>query len=462
MSSSQTGAAITARLDRLPSSPYLWRLLVLLSLGAFFEIYDLFFTAYVSPGLIRSGIFSATEKGLFGLPDQAAFASATFAGLFFATIIFAQVADKYGRRAIFTYALLWYALATAIMAFQDTRFGVLLWRFIAGLGVGVELVTIDSYVTELMPKSMRGRAFAINQSIQFLAVPLVTFLSWQLIDIDPLGIAGWRWVVAFPVLGALIVWWIRREVPESPRWLAQHGRIEEADKITTALEARIASETGRPLPAPDAPREEVGSASFSELWKSPYKNRAIMLAIFNFFQTIGFYGFGNWAPQLIAAQGVTITKSLQYSFIIALVYPLGPLLCSLFADKIERKWQIISAALGTATFGLIFTRMSQPLLMVILGSLITTTNNLLSYAYHAYQAELFPTRIRARAVGFVYSFSRVSTVFTSFTIAFFLQNFGTSGVFAFIAFAMVVVMISIGVFGPRTNNLALEEISQAA
>jgi len=100
--------------------------------------------------------------------------------------------------------------------------------------------------------------------------------------------------------------------------------------------------------------------------------------------------------------------------------------------------------------------------MVILGSLITTTNNLLSYAYHAYQAELFPTRIRARAVGFVYSFSRVSTVFTSFMIAFFLQNFGTSGVFAFIAFAMVVVMISIGVFGPRTNNLALEEISQAA
>jgi putative MFS transporter len=87
---------------------------------------------------------------------------------------------------------------------------------------------------------------------------------------------------------------------------------------------------------------------------------------------------------------------------------------------------------------------------------------LLSYAYHAYQAELFPTRIRARAVGFVYSFSRVSTVFTSFMIASFLQNFGTSGVFAFIAFAMVVVMVSIGVFGPRTNNLALEEISQAA
>jgi MFS transporter, putative metabolite:H+ symporter len=462
MSSSQAAAAITARLDRLPSSPYLWRLLVLLSLGAFFEIYDLFFTAYVSPGLIRSGIFSATEKGLFGLPDQAAFASATFAGLFLGTIVFAQVADKYGRRAIFTYALLWYALATAIMAFQDTRFGILSWRFIAGVGVGVELVTIDSYVTELMPKSMRGRAFAINQSIQFLAVPAVTLLSWLLIPIDPFGIAGWRFVVGFPVVGAIIVWWIRRELPESPRWLAQHGRIEEAEKITSAIEARIASETRQPLPAPDTPKVEVGSASFSEMWKSPYKNRAIVLAIFNFFQTIGFYGFGNWVPQLLASQGASFTKSLEYSFIIALVYPLGPLLCSLFADKIERKWQICIAAFGTAVFGLLFSQMSEAVMLVVFGILITTSNNLLSYSYHAYQAELFPTRIRARAIGFVYSFSRLSTVFTSFMIAFFLVNFGAPGVFVFIAFAMAVVIVSIGVFGPRTNNLALEEIAATA
>jgi MFS transporter, putative metabolite:H+ symporter len=455
-------ASVTARLDRLPSSPYLWRLLVLLSLGGFFEVYDLFLTAYVTPGLIRDNIFLESNKGLFGLTDQATFAAAMFAGLFVGTILFGWVADKYGRRNIFTFALLWYAAATAIMAFQSTRLGVNLWRFVTGVGVGVEFITIDAYVSELMPKALRGRAFAVSQAIAFLAAPVGTFLAWQLVPLHPFGISGWRIVVLVPVIGALLVWWIRREVPESPRWLAQHGKVDEAEKVMAGIETRIAAETGKPSPGPGRPVEEVGSASFSEIWKPPYAQRAIMLAIFNFFQTIGFYGFANWVPQLLASQGASFTKSLQYGFIIALVYPLGPFICSLFADKIERKWQIISAALGTATFGLIFTRMSEPLLMVILGSLITTTNNLLSYAYHAYQAELFPTRIRARAVGFVYSFSRVSTVFTSFMIAFFLQNFGTSGVFAFIAFAMVVVMISIGVFGPRTNNLALEEISQAA
>jgi putative MFS transporter len=83
----------------------------------------------------------------------------------------------------------------------------------------------------------------------------------------------------------------------------------------------------------------------------------------------------------------------------------------------------------------------------------------LSYSYHAYQAELFPTRIRARAVGFVYSWSRLSTIFTSFMIAFFLQKFGTPGVFAFIAASMLMVILSIGIFGDRTKGLSLEEIS---
>jgi putative MFS transporter len=185
-----------------------------------------------------------------------------------------------------------------------------------------------------------------------------------------------------------------------------------------------------------------------------------MLAMFNFCQAIGFFGFSNWVPQLLASRGASFTKSLQYSFIIALAYPISSLLCGLIADKIERKWQIVSAAICTACFGLLFSQMSSAAGLVILGVLITASNNLMSYSYHAYQAELFPTRIRARAVGFVYSFSRLSTVFTSFMIAFFLQNFGSGGVFAFIAFAMAMVVVLIGVFGPRTNNLALEETSQ--
>jgi MFS transporter, putative metabolite:H+ symporter len=91
--------------------------------------------------------------------------------------------------------------------------------------------------------------------------------------------------------------------------------------------------------------------------------------------------------------------------------------------------------------------------------LITLSNNVLSYSFHGYQTELFPTRVRARAVGFTYSFSRISTVFAAFIISWFLQTAGTKGVFGLIAFAMLMVVLSIGIWGPRTRELELEQIS---
>jgi putative MFS transporter len=455
------GAAdIAARLDRLPASRAVWRLIALISLGGCFEYYDLFMTAYVSPGLIAAGVFHADAKGLFGLTDQATFAAATFLGLFIGTLVFSQVADRFGRRAVFTGSLLWYCAATLMMAGQSTALGVDLWRLIAGIGIGVELVTIDAYVVELAPPAIRGRAIAINQFIQFLAVPLVAFASWALIPLSPLGIAGWRWVVAAGAVGALAVWVIRARVPESPRWLAAHGRTAEADKILSAIEAEIAKERGKPLPpAQPKPEGEAVRGRFAELFRRPYLGRTVMLSVFNVAQTIGFYGFGNWLPSLISAQGHSVTKSLAWSFIIALAYPVGPLIFSGLADRVERKWQIVAAALGTASFGLLFGQASAPAALISLGVAITLSNNLLSYAFHAYQAELFPTRLRARAVGFVYSWSRLSTVATSFLVAFFLREAGARGVVAFIAAAMGVVVLTISLFGPRTRHLGLEEIS---
>jgi len=455
-----SAAEITARVDRLPACWTVWRLVVLLSLGAFFEMYDLFQTAYVSPGLISSGIFRVGAKGLFGLTDQATFAAATFAGLFVGTILFGSVADKFGRRTIFTYSMLWYTVANVAMGVQHTYVGVDLWRFISGLGIGVEIVTIDAYISEFAPRRIRGRAFALNQSVQFLAIPSVTLASWILVPRSPLGVTGWRWVIFLGAFGAIAVWFIRRKIPESPRWLAQQARFEEARNAIAQIEASVEAETGHPLPEPVAgPAELPGAGTFSEIWAPPYGGRTAMLIVFNFFQTIAFYGFGNWVPAIMASKGANITNSLLYSTVIAVVYPVAPLLFMAFADGYERKWQIVTAAIGTATFGLLFARQTATAWLITLGMLITFSNNLLSYSFHAYQAELFPTRIRARAIGFVYSWSRLSTMFTSFMIAFFLENFGTKGVFAFIAGSMLMVILSVGVFGPKTNNLSLEEIS---
>src|SRR3979411_60838 len=244
---------VSARLDRLPATAYIWKLIILLSLGGFFEVYDIALTASLSPGLIRAGIFHAV-KGLFGLTDQATFAASTFFGLFVGTVAFASVADRFGRRAIFTVSLLWYAAATVIMALQNNAVMIDLWRFIGSIGIGVELVTIDSYIAELVPKQIRGRAFAVNHTVQLTAVPIVALLSWQLIPLKPLGMDGWRWVALGPALGAIFVWWIRRTVPESPRWLAARGRIHEAEQVTSMIEAHVAPQAGGELSDPGATR----------------------------------------------------------------------------------------------------------------------------------------------------------------------------------------------------------------
>jgi putative MFS transporter len=453
--------AIGARMDRLPATRAIWKLIALLSLGGFFEFYDLFFTGYIAPGLVRSGILTASTRGLFGTTGVASFVAAMFSGLFLGTALFGFVADRFGRRTIFTCSLLWYTAASVVMAFQNDVFGLNLWRFISGIGVGVELVTIDTYLSELAPKEMRGRAFAFNQTIQFSAVPVVALLAWLLVPRAPLGLDGWRWVVLTGAAGAVFVWWIRRSVPESPRWLAQHGRLAEADRVLSEWETRIASESGMRLPSPERTDAPAARGRFAEIWTHPeYRKRTLMLVIFNIFQTVGFYGFSNWVPTLLIARGIPVTSSLEYTFLIAIAAPFGPLAAYALADKMERKWQIVLAASGVAVLGVLFGQITAAPVLILLGMLLTMSNNILSFSFHAFQAELYPTRIRALAVGFVYSWSRLSVVFSAFAISFILDRFGVPGVFTFIAGSMLIVVLAIGLLGPRTNQLALETISK--
>jgi putative MFS transporter len=295
----------------------------------------------------------------------------------------------------------------------------------------------------------------------FTSVPVVAFIAWQLVPMTIYGIDGWRWVVIIGSIGAVVIWWIRRSLPESARWLEQEGRKAEADSIVSELEQKIRADIGHDLPPPQiiAGEDVQKAGAWMEMWSPDYRNRTIMLVIYNLFQTVGYYGFSSWVPQLLISQHIEVTKSLAYTFIIAIAAPIGPLVGVLFADRFERKWQIAGAAIGIAVFGLLFAQQTTAQGVIVCGLLITLCNNWMSFSFHAYQAELYPTRIRAQAVGFVYSWSRFSAIFSGFIIAFLLGNYGTNGVFAFIATAMVIVFFVIGGMGPAVVKRRLEAIA---
>jgi putative MFS transporter len=446
--------SIAARIERLPLGRFHRRFIALVSLGIFFDLYDVFIVAYIGAALQQSGFLSLQQFSVF--------VAAGFLGMFFGTIVFGMGSDRMGRRSAFITLLLIYSVFTLAGAFAPSAGWLIALRFLAGLGIGAEIVVIDTYVTEIVPSHARGRYVAITQVVGFCAVPVAAVLSRLLVPTHFL-LAGWRWVMIIGGSGALLSWWFRRNLPESPRWLESRGRISEAETVVTALEAESFS-TARPseIAIGASPERRVAAperAAFAELWRQPYLPRTVMLILFQALQTIGFYGFANWAPTFLLKRGVSLLHSLEYTLLIALVSPIGPLLGAITSDRLERKWTIVVLALLVALFGLGFGNATAPAAVIAFGALLTLCNYWFSATFHAYQSELFPTRIRATGVGFTYSWSRLSAALSSLLIGAVLV-YGVPAVFVLLASAMGGVALIVALLGPRTNRMALEDLAR--
>jgi putative MFS transporter len=440
--------SIAARIEQIPVGKFHRRFIALVSLGGWFDFYDIYMMAYIGAALQQSGFLS--------LHQFTTAIAAGFLGMFTGTIVFGMGSDRMGRRSAFVTMLLIYSLFTLAGAFAPSAAWLVVLRFFAGIGIGAELVVIDTYVSEMVPSSSRGRYVAITQTTGFTAVPVVAILVRLLVPTHFL-MEGWRWVMVIGSLGSALAWYFRRSLPESPRWLESRGRHQEAQQVVAMLESDSPNRASVLEAAAQPPPSE--RASFAELWRPPYRRRTIMLVIFHALQTIGYYGFANWAPTFLLRRGVSLLHSLEYTLLIALVSPLGPAIAVWTSDKLERKWSIVVTALLIAMFGLGFAFWSLPALIVASGALVTLCSNWFSALLHAYQSELFPTRLRATGVGFTYSWSRLSAVFSSLLIGAVLVH-GVPAVFALLAAAMCGVALVIGIFGPRTNRIALEQLSR--
>jgi putative MFS transporter len=453
--------AILARIDRLPPSRHLMGVVARIAAGGWFEFFELFMPGFISLGLVRSGIFTITNKGLLDTHSFASFLASFFVGMFLSTAVFGFVSDKFGRRAVFIYSMVVYSLAQLAVAVLSDPLLIDLARLVAGFAVGMQLVNNDCYITELTPRSRRGHYMTVSYIFVLSSIPVAALLAALLVPQDPFGIAGWRIVVALGSLSGLLVWFIQRGLPESPRWLEVHGRVAEANTIVTHIEQQIETELGVALAPPDlgVPDALIEKGRWQEIFSAFYLPRTLLISVFQFSQTIAVFGFTAFVPVLLIKHGFSIVHSLNYSLAIVLLAPVGAACGAYFSERIERKWQLVFASLLIGIAGSVFATGESVVVIVCAGGLIALGNNWLISIFHPYAAELFPTRIRARAIGFTFCWSRVSSVFVGYWVGDLLAAYGQNAVFVMIGAAMLAIIVGISLFGPATNGRSLEVLS---
>jgi putative MFS transporter len=397
-------------LERLPVTGWHRRLVILVGLGTFFDLYEVFLGGVLAPVL-------AKEFGL-GASGKALVIAAGFAGMFVGANVLSIAADRLGRRRVFILNLLVYSLFSLAAAFSPNIETFLILRFVAGMGLGAELVLVDAYLAEFAPSRVRGRMTAWAYTIGFLGVPLAALLGGRLVARQELfGIDGWRWLLVFGGLGAVLA--LRTQLPESPRWLESRGRHAEAREVVASIVRKVAPETPLPPATADGPGDD-DARSVGEVLRiafRDYRSRTVMLVIFQILQTVAYYGFATLAPLVLVSKGFTVTESLGYAALSFAGYPLGSLLSVPLVERFERKYLIIASALGIAVFGIVFAAADDVVVIVAAGFLLTAVSNVFSNAFHIYQAEIFPTPIRTTAGGVAYSLSRATSAVLPFARA---------------------------------------------
>ena len=435
-----------------PLTRWHWALIIVVGLGTFFDLYEVFLGGVLGAVLTEEWQLSTNEKSFV--------IASAFMGMFVGAIVLGIAADRLGRRRMFLLNPGLYSVFSLLTALAPDLGTFLVLRFLCGLALGAELTLVDTYLSEFLPRLGRGRYIACAYTIGFCGVPVAAFLGGRFVADEHLLIDGWRWLLIFGAFGALVVWILRSRLPESPRWLLAQGRTEEAEAIVARAETAAAVRGPLP-PVPDTPDEPAVRLTLARMFSGEYRRRTVMLWIFQILQTVGYYGFGSLAPVVLRAKGFDVVESLGYAAISFLGYPIGSAASIPIIERVERKWLIVGSALVMGVSGMVFGYARDAALIVTAGFVLTCASNVFSNGFHTYQAEIFPTRMRSSAISIAYSLSRVTSAVLPFVALNALDHLGAGTVFTGSAIILVILCLDVAILGPRSTSRSLEAVVSA-
>jgi putative MFS transporter len=433
-----------ARLDRLPISSFHYRIFWLVGAGMFFDGYDLY---------VAGSVLAATIQTRFStLPQNLQFVSLTFLGMTIGSLITGFVGDKYGRRFTYQINLLIFGLASLAAAFAQDMPQLIVCRFIQGLGLGAEIVVGYSTLTEFVPPASRGRWLSFLAFLTVCGFPVTAMLGYLIIPNW-----GWRPMFIIAGLGSLIVWYLRKNLPESPRWLESKGRDAEAEALLQAIEKEVAGSRTLPAAATAAPVLQLTAAS---MFRPPILQRLLVGSWVLITINTLIFGFVIFLPQFFLQQGLTITNSLGYTVVLAGASLVGCALGAVLSDSVGRRWSIIGASLLTIVTGWIyahFSAASDPVMVLSVGAvLIIAIYVQTAILFGVYTPELFPTEIRLRANGICNTLGRGATVVSPFVVGFLMVNYALPGVIWLMIGLVAVQIVAVYFWGVEPARRPLE------
>lgn len=423
----QTVDAIVRRVDRTKETSMLHRIVALVAAGMLLDGIDVYMASTVASSSLASHWSTVQENSYF--------LSAGFAGLLIGSLLAGFVGDLKGRRVAYQLNLLLFGGFTLIGAFSPNMTFLTVCRLGAGIGLGAEIVTGYAMVNEFAPAKTRGRLCAIISLLANSAAPVTMLLCAWIIP-------RFTWRPMFVAIGVLagVIWYLRRDIPESPRWLAVHSRYDEADEIMRRLEANGIDETPVEASSKNAKFRSVGLCLFVAL---------VAVGATNVCQ----YTFTSWVPTLLVKKGINLSGTLWISTLMLLGAPVGCALSAFLLDRLGRKKVIVPAFVVTAIFGLLYAAQTQQVWAIVVGFVLTVSLYVTFSAVIAvYTPELFPTKVRFRCVGVANAFAKLLTVLMPMIVGWMLTTMGSTSIFIAISVIAAIAAVVVAVFGTETGG----------
>ena len=448
---------IPGRLERLPMTNYQRKIFGVIASAWLVDQIDVALLTFLLGSLIVEFGLSPEQAGLL--------AAMTFAGQLVGNLIAGTSSDMFGRRMVFQATMIVWGIASLFAAISWSVNSLMFFRFIIGIGVGGEAPVAQAMVSEFVPANVRGKYIAIMEGFWAVGYVLSGAISFFL-----LPVLNWRWVFAAVGLLSGVVFLVRRSIPESPRWLAEKGRLAEADAIVAMMESQCETRTGKPLPPAaqlNAPPHH--QSPWATLFSSEYIGRTMMACGLWFFALLGFFGLNSWIAVLLKDQGYSIVKSVGFVTLITTGGIPGFALAAYCLEKIGRKpttvvfltmCALTAYIYGTASNEAVFAAFGMPVTRLFLAGWIMQFFMFGMWScLYAYTPELYPTRARSTGAGFASAAGRIGAIISPIVIGYIIKDVGVYGVFALGAGSFLTAALLVLLFGVETRGEVLENIS---